>query len=177
LGFAFIYIFGIGFYGYRQKGIFDNFDFKDIEKDKLDHNENNVIHNKINYGHYKKSGLNKEEAHMILSNLESLMVSDQPYLDSELSLGKLSLKLNISKHKLSQVINEYLGKNFFDFVNDYRIKNAKRLLADPNNNHFKIITLAFDSGFNSKSTFYKLFKKVEGITPLEYQLRYHRKVI
>ncbi len=174
LGVVFIYIFGIGYYGYRQGSIFDNYI--------SDHNgEQEPIEQKLtiepkNHQPYQKSGLNKEDAQIILDNLKTLMLTEQPYLDSELHLAALALKVDVSTHKLSQVINENLNKNFFDFVNEYRIEQVKEFLVDPANNHLKIVSLAYDSGFSSKSTFYNLFKKSEGVTPAEYRLKIQRKV-
>jgi len=172
----FIYIFGIGYYGYRQRKIFS--ESSQVEAHIVNPQPRiiNESRQSVNHLSYQKSGLSKEEAHLILKKLENLMVSEQPYLDSELHLVTLALKIDTSSHKLSQVINENLNKNFFDFVNEYRIEKIKELLSDPANNSFKIISLAYDSGFNSKSTFYNLFKKSEGITPAEYRLKIQRKV-
>ena len=103
------------------------------------------------------------------------MLSEQLYLESELHLAALAVKVNVSTHKLSQVINEYLDKNFFDFVNEYRIEKVKEFLGDPNYNKFKIVSLSYDSGFSSKSTFYNLFRKLEGMTPGEYRQKHQLK--
>ncbi len=166
LGVVFIYIFGIGFYGYRQRGIFNNDDVLDIE----DRKQEPSLSKKDNKQQsYQKSGLNKEEAQVILVKLKSLMQSEHPYLESELHLAALAVKVEVSIHKLSQVLNEYLHKNFFDFVNEYRIENVKALLSDPGYNQYKIVSLAYDSGFSSKSSFYNIFKKSEGVTPAMYR--------
>jgi AraC-like DNA-binding protein len=164
-----IYIFGIGFFGYRQRGIFDNYNVFENELVKPELPQRIETDEEIHHISYKKSGLNKEEALLIVNKLKSSMQSEQLYLESELDMSSLADKVEVSTHKLSQVINEYLNKNFFDFVNEYRIEKVKYLLSDPDNNHFKIISLAYDSGFNSKSTFYTLFKKLEGITPAQYR--------
>lgn len=172
---ATIYLFGIGFFGYKQKGIFDNAELKftghtDNIPDKLiDIKENK------SEASYQKSGLNKDEAAFIENTLKNLMQNEQLYLDSELDLHALSKKVEVSTHKLSQVLNENLNKNFFDFVNEHRIQKVKELLSDPANNQYKIISLAYDSGFNSKSTFYKLFRKFEGITPAQFREKNKRK--
>ena len=175
LGVVFIYIFGIGFYGYRQGGIFDSYNIHNLHSIKQERIQEVRSDEESNHQSYQKSGLNKEEALTILENLKSLMLADQPYLDSQLHLASLAEKVEVSTHKLSQVINEYLNKNFFDFVNDYRIDKVKELLSDPANNRFKILSLAYDSGFSSKSTFYNLFKKTEGTTPAEFRQRKQRK--
>jgi len=171
---AFIYIFGIGFFGYRQRGIFD--DFKEIETPvkNLELVQSPEIKDIVNQLSYQKSGLNNEEAHLILNKLEQIMLSEELFLESELYLAALADKVDVSTHKLSQVINEYLNKNFFDFVNEYRIERVKEFLSNPEYNQLKIVSLAYDSGFSSKSTFYTTFKKSEGITPAEYRKKYQK---
>ncbi|MCZ6899895.1 MAG: helix-turn-helix domain-containing protein, partial [Bacteroidetes bacterium] len=76
---------------------------------------------------------------------------------------------NIPSHHLSQVINDRIGLNFFDFVNSYRIKEATRLLSDSQKSEYTIIELAYESGFNSKSTFNSAFKRFAGSTPTEFR--------
>jgi AraC-like DNA-binding protein len=72
-------------------------------------------------------------------------------------------------HKLSQVINESFNQNFYDYINTYRIEESKRLLQNPESEKYKIISIAYDSGFSTKSAFYNAFRKNTGITPGEYQ--------
>lgn len=172
-----VYIFGIGYFGYKQRGIFNNYELPtttsavDYLKQEIQTKKNEIKKP------YQKSGLSEVEAHEILSKLYSLMESDQPYLESELDLPALADMVYVSSHKLSQVINEYLNKNFFDFVNEYRIQKVKEHLTDPGNNQFKIISLAYDSGFNSKSTFYNFFKKIEGVTPAQYRIKHQKEAV
>jgi len=176
LGVLFIYIFGIGFYGYRQRGIFENYKTDNTQNSKLEPIKHKLRIEAENHLPYQKSGLNNEDAQIILDKLKHLMLTEQLYLDSELHLATLASEAGVSTHKLSQVINEYLNKNFFDFVNEYRLEKVKAMLIDPAYKNLKIISLAYDSGFSSKSTFYNLFKKSEGITPAEYRLKTQRKV-
>lgn len=171
-----VYIFGIGYYGYKQKGIFEGENLgnngQGIENEQ---HTKELKRNKPN-GTYEKSGMNREESLFILNKLKNFMESQKPYLDCELSLPILAAELGISTHKLSQVINENLNKNFFDFINGYRLERVKELLADSSCSNYKIESLAYDSGFNSKSTFYNLFKKSVGLTPAEYRRKYKLKV-
>lgn len=166
---VFLYIFGIGFYGYRQRGIFeiDDPDNNPMEKPDVSHNGDGQ--HEPGRASYQKSGLNDKEAREILDKLNTLMKNEQLYLDSELHLSVLAHKLGVSSHKISQVLNEYLHKNFFDYINEFRVEKVKECLTDPANLHLKIVSLAYDCGFSSKSTFYKCFKKSEGITPAKYQ--------
>jgi len=118
---------------------------------------------------YRKSGLTKERADAILNELLRFMEERRPYVRSTLTLQELSEELQISAHNLSEVINTRLGKNFFDFVNGFRVKEVQALLADPAYRNITILAIAQDAGFNSKSTFNTIFKKVTNKTPSEYR--------
>jgi len=118
---------------------------------------------------YSKSGLAETTAKAYLDELLGLMKEERPYRDSELTLPQLATRLGISPHNLSQVLNAGLGQNFFDFINSYRINEVIEGLKDPDKQHLKILAIAFDAGFNSKTTFNSIFKKVTGITPSEYR--------
>uniref|UniRef100_UPI003218E5F0 helix-turn-helix domain-containing protein n=1 Tax=Chryseobacterium sp. TaxID=1871047 RepID=UPI003218E5F0 len=106
---------------------------------------------------------------ILSQRLLKFMETDSPYLDEELSLQKLSLLMNVSTHQLSQTINQGLNTNFYKFVNAYRIKEVKKKLKDPEFEKYSILGIAFESGFNSKSTFNKIFKEETGITPSEFK--------
>lgn len=171
-----IYIFGIGFYGYRQKGIFSYETEKSSTflRDKADTPGAEISGNQTLTGEkisYQKSGLKKEEIEELSKNLLNLMENKKPYLDCELNLAVLAEKLETTPHKLSQILNVNFNKNFFDFINDFRIEEAKKLLSSPEKSNYKIIAIAYDSGFNSKSTFYTVFKKSTSLTPSEYRSR------
>lgn len=118
---------------------------------------------------YKRSGLKEEDAEVYLQRLLAFMEREKPYLDAELTIYDLSAKINISKHHLTQILNNHLGKNFFTFINEYRIDEVKRKLADPAFDHLTILGIAFDCGFNSKSSFNNIFKQYTGFTPSEYK--------
>ena len=97
------------------------------------------------------------------------MDTAKPYLRMELNLDILSKDLSIPTRYLSEVINVFFQKNFYDFINDYRIEECKRLFNDPNYNKNNILEIAYESGFNTKATFNSAFKKRTGITPLQYR--------
>ncbi len=120
---------------------------------------------------YEKSGLSAQKSEQYLQKLLELMKSQKPYKDSELTLQKLATMLNISPHNLSEVINTRLGQNFFDFINQYRVEEVKKHLSDPQKNNFTILSLAFEAGFSSKSTFNQIFKKYTQMTPSEFRKR------
>jgi AraC-like DNA-binding protein len=120
---------------------------------------------------YEKSGLTQTQAEGYLERLIRLMEEKQPFRRSELTLQELAAELRITSHNLSQVINTQLGKNFHDFVNGYRVEEVKRRLRDPGSGHLTILTIAFDAGFNTKSTFNAFFRKHTGLTPSQYRAR------
>jgi ligand-binding sensor domain-containing protein/AraC-like DNA-binding protein len=118
---------------------------------------------------YKRSSLTPGRSKRLLDRLLGIMEQEKPYLDPAMSLQMLAQRLDISKEDLSQVINEQLGKNFKNFLNFYRIEEAKKKLLDPRENQFVLLKIAFDVGFNSKSAFNASFKKVTGISPSEFR--------
>jgi len=122
-------------------------------------------------GEYVRSGLKPELAQQYHRKLLDYMSANKPYLEPKLSLGHLADELDISANHLSQVINQYEEKNFFDFVNAYRVDEFKQRVADPANSSYSILAIALDSGFNSKSSFNQVFKKLTGKTPSLYVSR------
>ncbi len=117
---------------------------------------------------YKSSKLTEEEASDYVRLLDRYMAQEKPYLEYELSLEHLASRTSIPARYLSQIINERFQKNFFDFVNSYRVEEAKRLLEDKSLD-LRINEVMYDSGFNSKSTFNSVFKKSIGMTPSEFR--------
>jgi AraC-like DNA-binding protein len=97
------------------------------------------------------------------------MKKEKPYLDPELSLPKLAEQMDVTVHYLSQAINTSLNENFFQFINRYRIEESKKLLSQPDKQHYNILQIAYEAGFNSKTTFNTTFKKMVGVSPSEYQ--------
>ena len=118
---------------------------------------------------YHRSGLDRETSRMFLGELASHMETNKPYLQGDLVLPQLAQQLGISANYLSQVINEQLKVNFYDFINGYRVEDAKRLMKNTGQKNINILKIAFDSGFNSKSAFYTAFKKVTSMTPTQYR--------
>ncbi|MEE9117113.1 MAG: helix-turn-helix domain-containing protein, partial [Calditrichia bacterium] len=120
-------------------------------------------------GKYEKSGLTREKAEEYLQNLKTIMEEKKPYTDSNLSLHQLSEMLEMTPHNLSEVINTGLNQNFFDYVNYFRVEKVKKDLSDDQKRYFKLLSIALDAGFNSKSSFNVIFKKQTGMTPSEYR--------
>ncbi len=120
---------------------------------------------------YEKSGLSAEAAEEYETRLLELMNSEHPYTNSDLTLNLLAEKMGITSHNLSEVMNTRLNQNFYDFINHYRIEQVKKDLSDPGKKHLKILSIAFDAGFSSKTTFNTIFKSKVMMTPSEYRKR------
>lgn len=120
--------------------------------------------------HLEETNEPQHENHSdVIQKLRSIIESDGLYRNPELSLSDLSVSAAISERVISNAINQELGKNFFQFINEYRVEEVKELLKDPNNDHLKILSLAFDAGFNSKASFNRVFKSYTGQTPNQYK--------
>lgn len=117
---------------------------------------------------YEKSGLKEEEALKIKKTLLSKMEKEQPYLNPKLNLSQLAILLDVPSNYLSQVINEHLDQNFYEFVNTYRVNAFKQKSIDSTFQHLTMLAIAYECGFGSKSSFNNIFKKIEGITPSAY---------
>ncbi|MBD3903326.1 helix-turn-helix domain-containing protein [Chryseobacterium sp. Ch-15] len=110
-----------------------------------------------------------ERSKILSERLLDYMRIEKPYLDEELSLIKLSSLLNVSTNQLSQVINQNLNTTFYKFINSYRVEEVKQKLKNIEFDHYSILGIAFESGFNSKSTFNKIFKEETGMTPSQFK--------
>ena len=93
-------------------------------------------------------------------------------MDSELTLHQLAIEVNIPLHHLSRIINEYFNQNFFDYINQFRVNEFIRRLPDQKYSNYSLLAIAFDCGFNSKTTFNRYFKKAIGLTPSQYKNKF-----
>ncbi|MDY0254893.1 MAG: AraC family transcriptional regulator [Tenuifilaceae bacterium] len=147
----------IGYYGLKQKEIFIQYSDRNIE---------GVTEPKTKYA---GMFLKETDIEHYVNKLKHFMATRKPYLEADLSLPELANKLEIPTHHLSRIINEQFGVNFFDFVNQYRIEEVKSRIGNPEFENFSLLGIAFDSGFNTKSAFNRVFKKMVGLTPSEYK--------
>lgn len=146
------------FFGLRQGNIFMNFpDGCQVESLTED-----------NQQRYLKSGLKEERAAEIKQKLEKLMDEKRLFLDEDISLPQLARIMSINPNYLSQVINERFQKNFYDFINFYRVEEFKRIVIIEKNRNKTFFALALDCGFNSKASFNNSFKKITGNTPTQF---------
>jgi AraC-like DNA-binding protein len=114
------------------------------------------------------AGAASPEAASTLDSIEAFMTGHRPFLRSELTLAELALQFGLPPRRLSQLVNQGRGRNFADWVNHYRIEEAKRLLADPASGIRSVLDAMYAAGFSSKSSFNALFKASTGVTPTEF---------
>ena len=155
-----IFVILIGFFGVQQRNIFVN--------EKMIPNKKITTTQKTKKEKYATSGLTAEIAEELYKNLIEQISKEKHYKESGITLNDLAQRLNISPNYLSQIINEKEGKNFFDFINAFRVDEFKRLIALPENQQYTLLALAYDCGFNSKSSFNRSFKKHTDMTPSQY---------
>lgn len=154
----------IGYYGLNQREVFINLmPFVDNEEDVKVHKEIERIKPDVENGEYYVL----EEMY---NDVLGFMLKEQPYLDPELTLPKLAKEVGIPAHQLSQIINEFHKDNFFNFINQYRVEEVKSKMQDEKFENYSLLAIAFDSGFNSKSAFNRVFKKMTQMTPSQYKM-------
>ncbi|MDF0707402.1 MAG: helix-turn-helix domain-containing protein [Bacteroidota bacterium] len=116
---------------------------------------------------YRKSGLTEDEARSIRGKIRKAFEEDKIYRNNTLGLDDLSDHIEDNRYKVSQVINTYFSKNFYSFLNEYRIEEAKYLLvSDPS---LSVKAIMYEVGYNSKNSFYSAFKKITGCSPNDYR--------
>lgn len=147
----------IGYYGLKQKEIFIQYPNQNTEY---------VTEPKKKYAGII---LKDDDIEQYVSKIRHFMATEKPYLNADLTLPELANRLDIPSHHLSRVINEQFGANFFDFINQYRVEEVKARIDNPEYQNLSLLGIAFDSGFNTKSAFNRVFKKMTGITPSEYR--------
>lgn len=118
---------------------------------------------------YKNPRLSPQVINEEVAKLKRYFQEEEPFLDSDLSVYTVSEKLALSRHSLTEVLNTGTGRNFYQFVNDYRIERVKQKLVDPRFRKYSIDAIGFECGFKSKSTFYEVFKKYTGLTPSQFR--------
>lgn len=154
------FAFAFSFYGYHQAEIIHN---KNGEEEKKEHR-------------YERSGLKEKDAERFLEKLIAYMEREKPYLNGDLTIHDVAEKIKIPRHYITQIINEKLNKNFYTFINEYRINEIKKMISSKEFDHLTLIAIAYDSGFNSKSAFHSAFKSITKMTPLEYKMHINKEV-
>lgn len=118
---------------------------------------------------YMHSSLQISEIEKLKIKLITLMEEKELYKNAELTILDVSQELKLPRHHITQILNDKMGKNFYTFINEYRLEDVKKRLMDPKNDNLTILAIAYDAGFNSKSSFNTLFKDHTGLTPSAYR--------
>lgn len=153
------FVYAIGYMGLHQPEVFTQSQKHDSKGSSEESNSQK----------YEKSGLDQASGKQYADKLLKIMEEQKLYQNSELKLGDLAAELDISTHNLTEIINRYVGKNFYDFVNEYRVEDVKKQLVDPKSESKTMLAIALDAGFSSKSTFNAVFKKQTGMTPSQFR--------
>lgn len=130
---------------------------------------------KVEHVKYKDSPLNPFFAEECIKKLNHLVEVDKIYCETDISLQRLAQKLSVTPHQLSQLLNEKVGHNFFDFINSHRVEEVKRILSGPRGDEIKMSSVAHQVGFNTMPAFYNSFKRYTGMTPNQYKAERFKK--
>ena len=157
-GYLFL-IFYLGYFSLRQQEIYP-YKQKDVEEIR-EIIEDGTKHSRI-------QRFSEDELVSAKRKLLQVVEAEKVFLDPNLGLPQLAAKVHMSTHDLSFLINEGFGENFFQFINRYRVEEAKLLLKSTKHRHLNILGIAYESGFRSKSTFNTTFKKLTGVSPSQF---------
>jgi AraC-like DNA-binding protein len=125
---------------------------------------------------YEKQNLSAEKRREYLARIQDYLVQEKPFLDDKVTLSELARDVGIPEHHFSMTINIERGMNFFHFINAYRVAEAKSLLMEGDIKDDTVLEVAYRSGFQSKASFNRIFKKVTGYTPSEFRKTYRAPV-
>lgn len=118
---------------------------------------------------YQTSALDDARKDRLVERLLAHVTAERPYLETQLTLGELADQLDLPAHYLSQIINERLECSFLDFINRYRVESAQQMMTEAQYEHYSLVGIGYEAGFNSKTAFYTAFKRVTGTTPGAYR--------
>lgn len=117
---------------------------------------------------YKTNRLTEEECVELHRKLVAYVEKEKPYINSDLKMGDLASALDTSSHSLSYLLNQYLNQSYYDFINEYRVTQFKKMVEDSHYSRYTLTALAELCGFSSRASFFRSFKKSTGVTPNEY---------
>jgi AraC-like DNA-binding protein len=136
-----------------------------LEKLKI---SDDLFHESVKQKKYNKTSVSPEQAKTTLTKADAVMNEKGVYLEPTLTLGDLAELTGVSTNHLSQVLNEVAGKNFYDYVNSFRLQHFLNVYQSKEYKNFTILALAYECGFKSKSTFNTFFRKNMDMSPSEY---------
>ena len=164
-------VYAIGYLGLRQPEVFryETAEFRIPLREGSQAVSQEPVASQPDAPRYERSGLGDHEAMRLKESLLAFMDARQPWKDSELTLADLATRLGTTPHKLSEVLNSEVGQTFYDFVNGYRVREVQRRIRAGEARTLKMLALALDAGFASKSTFNQAFKKHTSQTPSDFR--------
>ncbi len=164
----------IGYHGLKQQIIFQETSLTENNlKLKTQKIPDNTVTVNNHHSSYKKSGLSEQDMKRVFNTLEHFMKTDKLYLIPNLNLRDLANKTQMPQHHITQTLNSFAKKSFYDYINAYRVNEFIDKLEKGEADNFSLLGIAFDCGFNSKSTFNRIFKKTTGFSPSEYKKILH----
>lgn len=116
----------------------------------------------------KSDDINESDLKVEFENLNKIVVQKRLFMQKDITIRSLSKQLNVNERYFSKLIKDQTQKNFYHYINQFRVDEFKRVLASPKSQQLSLVGLAFEAGFTSKSTFYSAFKTIEGTTPKQY---------
>lgn len=163
-----LFVILLGYFGIKQVGIFTQ-----ATASPPDSTRENTVADELQKPKYQKSSLDSSTAENIHQALNRAMGERKLFTNPELSLAELAKELHVHPNHLSQVINSYEQKSFYDYINALRIEEFKRVAAQPESQKFTLLGLAHNCGLNSKTSFNRNFKNATGLSPSEYLKQAH----
>ena len=166
-----IFISYIGYHGFKQQVIFQ-FVHNEGNGNNQTEIENQLINQeqtRPNNLSYEKSSLKEKDMELIFKLLENVMQNEKLFLQASLSLQQLSENVKTPQHHITQTLNIYKRQSFYDYVNAYRVEAFINKLQNGDAENYSLLGIAFDCGFNSKSSFNRVFKNITGKSPSEFK--------
>jgi AraC-like DNA-binding protein len=168
-----LFISYIGYHGFKQKVVFQFVTNEGNYKSNTEFEAENAPTSReqklLIDSSYRKSSLQEKDMVRIFKSLENSMKTDSLFLQENLSLKDLSENVKIPQHHITQTLNIYKEQSFYDYINAYRVEAFINKLQKGDSNKFSLLGLAFDCGFNSKSSFNRVFKNIKGKSPSEFK--------
>ena len=179
------FVIWLGYFGIRQVRVFSQ-NTPDFPKESLlrtnkkyEESKLNIIEKSLNIdfpslndnsgsSKYQRSTLSEQDASQIHERLMHLMTEQKPFKNPDLTLNELAGILEVHPNYLSQVINSKEKKSFYDLINEMRVEEFIKLISQPSNQQYTLLAISYDSGFNSKASFNRNFKKYTGLTPRDF---------
>jgi len=170
-----IFVFVAGYFGFKQGVIYkysaqaERNRHSEMPREEESPEESSELPDR-NHKKYERSQLSNDEASTIIRKLNSFVNEEKAFARSELSLDEVASAIKIPPHTLSQILNVFLKRNFFNYINEHRVHYVKQMLMDSDFEKFSLLGIAEEAGFNSKSSFNRIFKKETGLTPSQYKI-------